>query len=299
MRGKDLFMRSLIPSLNLSKRQKFVLTVLFMSIGIFISTYLSGINLIITSIFLSFLGIILLYFTLRSDISGTFYYPILILPFFFTISFSLFYPLIPARLLTRIIVVLLYAFGLYSLFLTQNIFAVSAIRTITLLRSARIVSFVLTIVVLFLLTNIIFSLRLSFFVGIQFVKRIHSRILHIVSLSIPCARSISFCFKSLARNGRNIFNFYNRHILCLFGPYTRMDREEAVQRNTLGVCLGRIPSNSHLGFLFQLGFLIGKSITSTTCITSIKSFFIKSIRLGRYRFPRDTTFDTFDTLDTF
>ena len=157
-------MRSLIPSLNLSKRQKFVLTVLFMSIGIFISTYLSGINLIITSIFLSFLGIILLYFTLRSDISGTFYYPILILPFFFTISFSLFYPLIPARLLTRIIVVLLYAFGLYSLFLTQNIFAVSAIRTITLLRSARIVSFVLTIVVLFLLTNIIFSLRLSFFI---------------------------------------------------------------------------------------------------------------------------------------
>ncbi|OGH17016.1 MAG: hypothetical protein A3C30_02070 [Candidatus Levybacteria bacterium RIFCSPHIGHO2_02_FULL_40_18] len=135
-----------------------------MSIGIFISTYLSGINLIITSIFLSFLGIILLYFTLRSDISGTFYYPILILPFFFTISFSLFYPLIPARLLTRIIVVLLYAFGLYSLFLTQNIFAVSAIRTITLLRSARIVSFVLTIVVLFLLTNIIFSLRLSFFI---------------------------------------------------------------------------------------------------------------------------------------
>src|SRR3990167_7401521 len=161
MRGKDLFMRSLIPSLNLSKRQKFVLTVLFMSIGIFISTYLSGINLIITSIFLSFLGIILLYFTLRSDISGTFYYPILILPFFFTISFSLFYPLIPARLLTRIIVVLLYAFGLYSLFITQNIFAVSAIRTITLLRSARIVSFVLTIVVLFLLTNIIFSLALG------------------------------------------------------------------------------------------------------------------------------------------
>ena len=135
-----------------------------MAVGVLISTYLSGINLILTSIFLSCLSIVLLYFAIRSDIRGTFYYPILILPFFFTFSFSLFYPLIPARLLTRIIVLVLYVFGLYSLFLTQNIFAVSAIRTINLLRSARIVSFVLTIVVLFLLTNIIFSLRLPFFV---------------------------------------------------------------------------------------------------------------------------------------
>ena len=152
------------PVFILSKRQKFVLIVFLMGIGVFISTYLSGIDLVLVSVFLSFLGIILLYLALRSDIRGTFYYPILILPFFFTISFSLFYPLIPARLLTRIALVSLYAFGLYSLFLTQNIFAVSAIRTINLLRSARIVSFVLTIVVLFSLTNIIFSLRLPFFI---------------------------------------------------------------------------------------------------------------------------------------
>ena len=135
-----------------------------MSIGVFISTYFSGINLILASVFLSSLGAVLLYLALYADIRGTFYYPILILPFFFTISFSLFYPLIPARLLTRIILILLYAFGLYSLFLSQNIFAVSAIRTINLLRSARIVSFVLTIIVLFLLTNIIFSLRFPFFI---------------------------------------------------------------------------------------------------------------------------------------
>lgn len=141
-----------------------MLIVFLMSIGVLISTYLSGINLLIASIFLSFLGAIFLYLALRPDIRGTFYYPILILPFFFTISFSLFYSLIPARLLTRIALISLYSFGLYSLFLTQNIFAVSAIRTINLLRSARIVSFVLTIIVLFLLTNIIFSLRLPFFI---------------------------------------------------------------------------------------------------------------------------------------
>lgn len=157
-------MRNIIPVLNLSKRQKFVFIILLLSSGVWFSTYLSGISLILVSVILSILGMILLYLTLRYDISGTFYYPILILPFFFTISFALFYPLIPARFLTRTILILIYAFGLYSLFLTNNIFAVSAIRTINLLRSARIVSFVLTIVVLFLLTNIVFSQRLPFFV---------------------------------------------------------------------------------------------------------------------------------------
>ncbi len=144
----------------LSKRQKFVAGMILLSSGIFISEYVSGINLIIFSLILSFLTTFILYLSLKEDIKDTFYYPILILPFFFTLSFSLFYPLVPSRLLSRIILTSIFAFGLYSLFLTENIFAVSAIRTITLLRSARIVAFVITIIVLFLLTNIIFSLRL-------------------------------------------------------------------------------------------------------------------------------------------
>jgi hypothetical protein len=157
-------MRNLIPSFYLTKKQKFAFITFFLSAGMFFSTYLSGISLIIFSVVLSLLGVVLLYLSLRNDIRGTFYYPILILPFFFTISFAVFYSLIPERFLTRVVLTVLYAFGLYSLFLTQNIFAVSAIRTINLLRSARIVSFVLTIVVLFLLINIVFSLRLPFFI---------------------------------------------------------------------------------------------------------------------------------------
>ncbi len=109
--------------------------------------------------------VVLLYISLREDIKGTFYYPILILPALYTTSLVLFYPLTPDRLITKILLMAFYSLGIYSLFLTQNIFAVSAIRTINLMRSARIVSFVLTIVVLFLLTNIIFSFRFSVFVN--------------------------------------------------------------------------------------------------------------------------------------
>ena len=144
----------------MNKRQRFILGVFVLTVGMFVSEYLTGANLAIFALFLSILSAVILYISLACDIKNTFFYPILVLPFFFTLSFCLFYQLIPARLLTRIALTSLYAFGMYSLFLTENIFAVSAIRTITLLRSARIVALVITIIVFFLLTNIIFSLRL-------------------------------------------------------------------------------------------------------------------------------------------
>lgn len=145
--------------IHLSKRQRLVLLVVFLSLCLFVVEFFTGIKLLFLTVFLAIVTNILLYFVLRNDIKGTFYYPIFILPFFYTIAFSLFYSLIPARFLTKAALTGIYAFGLYSLFLTQNIFAVSGIRTINLLRSARIVSFVVTIVVLFFLINISFSLR--------------------------------------------------------------------------------------------------------------------------------------------
>jgi len=148
-----------------SKRQLFVLGVVVLSALLFASEFISGSYLLIASIALSFLTSLLFYFATREDLSMRFSFPVFILPFFYTLSFTLFYPLIPARLLTRVLTTSIYAFGLYSLFLTQNIFAVSAVRTINLLRSARIVSFVLTIVVVFLITNIIFSQRLPVYIS--------------------------------------------------------------------------------------------------------------------------------------
>ncbi len=148
-----------------SKRQLFVLSVLILSAGLFASEYVSGLYLLPVALLLSICASGFFFLAARHDLSVKFSYPIFILPFFYTLAFVLFYPLIPARLLTRIITTGIYAFGLYSLFLTQNIFVVSAIRTINLLRSARIVSFVLTIIVLFLISNFIFSQRMPIYVA--------------------------------------------------------------------------------------------------------------------------------------
>lgn len=153
-------MNTLLRIIQLNKRQKFVLAVLILSFGVFLSEYFSGFRLLGASLLLAILTDVALLLILRKDIKDTFFWPILLLPFFFTLAFPFFYSLVPTRLISRIIITLLYSFGLYSLFLTQNIFAVSGIRTINLLRSARIVAFVLTLLVFYFLVNFIFSLRL-------------------------------------------------------------------------------------------------------------------------------------------
>ena len=58
----------------------------------------------------------------------------------------------------------LYALGLYSLFLSQNIFTVSAIRTIALLSGARTVSLVLSLLSYFFLSNVVFSFHINVFI---------------------------------------------------------------------------------------------------------------------------------------
>ena len=153
-------MKRLTRLINLNKRQKFVITVLGLSVGVFLSEHFTGVKLLGASLFLAMTTVVLLILILRKDIKNTFFWPIIILPFFYTLAFPFFYALVPERLLSRLIIAIIYAFGLYSLFLTQNIFAVSGIRTINLLRSARIVAFVITLIVFYFLVNFIFSLRL-------------------------------------------------------------------------------------------------------------------------------------------
>src|ERR1035437_1506387 len=63
----------------------------------------------------------------------------------------------------------LYALGLYSLLLSENIFIVSSIRTIALLSSARTVSFIVTLLSYFFMANVVFSLHLNIILTLVFV----------------------------------------------------------------------------------------------------------------------------------
>lgn len=144
-----------------SKRQQFVVGVLFLALCLFIGDYLFGKYAAVLAFVLGFLTDAILLIAVHEDLQDQKGIQPFILPLLCSVSFGLFYFLTPARLLSRIILTILYAISLYSLFLSENIFIVASIRTIALLNSARIVTFIITLISYFFLSNIIFSLRLS------------------------------------------------------------------------------------------------------------------------------------------
>src|SRR3990167_1114849 len=113
------------------------------------------------ALFLSVATDILMYWAIRQDLKNNFSPQVFILPLFYTLASALFYFLVPARFITRIGMTSLYALGLYSLLLSENIFIVSSIRTIALLSSARTVSFIVTLLSYFFMANVVFSLHLN------------------------------------------------------------------------------------------------------------------------------------------
>ncbi|HBB76616.1 MAG: hypothetical protein A2186_02140 [Candidatus Levybacteria bacterium RIFOXYA1_FULL_41_10] len=146
---------------GITKRQRFAIGVIFLSLSLFITEHFLGGSGIVGVFVLSALADIFLFWAIYKDLRENFAPHNFILPFFYTLAFGLFYLLVPARLITRFFMTSIYALGLYSIFLSQNIFTVSAIRTIALLSGARTVSFVITLVVYFFLTNVIFSFHLN------------------------------------------------------------------------------------------------------------------------------------------
>ncbi len=111
---------------------------------------------------------------IREDIKGIEWVTLFILPVLFTLSVALFYFLLPVRWLTRLPTVIFYAVGMYAILLSENIFNVSANRSIQLLRAAQSVGYLITLVVLFLFVNIIFSFHLPIYQNFLFLFIISS-----------------------------------------------------------------------------------------------------------------------------
>ena len=148
----------------ISKRQKFVVGVVVLSLSLFLIEHFMGKSGLIQVVLISALSNVFLFWALNKDLRENFSYQIFILPFFYTIALGLFYLLVPQRLLIKITLTGVYALGIYSIFLSQNIFTISSIRTIALLSSARTVSFIATLFSYFFLMNVIFALHINLFV---------------------------------------------------------------------------------------------------------------------------------------
>ncbi|HEX8964982.1 MAG TPA: hypothetical protein VF820_00950 [Patescibacteria group bacterium] len=146
---------------SLGKRHKFAIGIGILSIGLFFAEYALNAYGVVIAFFLAVLSDVVLFWAVQQDLEDNFASQIFILPFLYSLSFGLFAFLTPARLITKIILTTLYAVGLYSVFLSENIFTVASIRTIALLNSARIVSLVISLITYFFLASTTFSFRIS------------------------------------------------------------------------------------------------------------------------------------------
>jgi hypothetical protein len=162
------FLKKISFLFNISKRQKFIISVIILSLILFFSEHLFGRGGIYMAFLLSFLTDLFVFWAIRKDLKDNLSLQVFILPLFYSLACALFYFLVPARFLTRIGMSLLYAFGLYSLLLSENIFIVSSIRTIALLSSARTVSFIVTLLSYFFMANVVLSLHLNIFITLLF-----------------------------------------------------------------------------------------------------------------------------------
>ncbi len=147
-----------------SKRQRFAIGVFVLSLCLFLTEHFLGKPGLYVVFLLGFLTDLFLYWALRRDVKDNFSPQVFIIPLFYTLAFGFFYFSLPPRLLVQIFLTVLYAVGLYSAYLSENIFIVSGIRTIALLSSARTVSFMLSVFIYAFFTNTLFSSQLPFFI---------------------------------------------------------------------------------------------------------------------------------------
>ncbi len=151
----------------MSKRQKFVVASLLLSLGLFSTQlvtvefpfrYLSIVGLFVAAYFVSA-------WALFGDLKGIEWLVVVPFPGLYAVSVALFYFLLPEALLSRLVIMFLFGLGMYALYLTSNIYSVAAIRTIQLLRAAHAVGFMMALVTSLFFYNTIFSFKFPFFIN--------------------------------------------------------------------------------------------------------------------------------------
>lgn len=147
----------------MTKRKRFLITSFILSLGFSSFQFLENQYRFLAIGILAVLTIALFYWSLKEGLAKDMTLLTLVLPTLFTLGVGIFWFLLPAGFFARFPVIAFYAVGIYVLCLTMNIFTVAAIRTIALLRAARGVSFVLTLVTSFLIYDAILSLKIPIY----------------------------------------------------------------------------------------------------------------------------------------
>jgi hypothetical protein len=153
----------------MSKRRRFVATSILLSLGFIGVQFINDQNRFWSIGLLGFATLALFVWSLYEGLGRNMTLLALVLPTIFTLGVGTFWFLLPANVFARIPIVIFFGIGIYVLCLTMNIFTVSTIRTIALLRAARGVGFILSLITSFLIFDAVLSLRAQIFILLPLV----------------------------------------------------------------------------------------------------------------------------------
>jgi hypothetical protein len=166
----------------MTKRMGFVLVAILLAFGLWLTQLLPLEMRLTLILILTVVSYFLTAWVLFEDMKGVEWLMLTILPVMFTLGAGLFAYYLPIAVpslagfkfgigmskflagVVCIIFFILYGVGMYAILLTENIFSVASIRTIQLLRAARSVGFIFSLVVGVFFFHTFLALKVPFFV---------------------------------------------------------------------------------------------------------------------------------------
>lgn len=150
---------------KIDKRYRFVISTVILTSIMLVSTFYSFSTGLFFIPLLLIVSYILTYFSLLEGIEHMSWFGLFLMPVFVTLSFYFFYFLFPARWLTRLPFISLYAISIYAMLLCTNIFNVGVEKNLQLYRAAFSVNFFYHAISSFFIFNLLFSFQQVFLVN--------------------------------------------------------------------------------------------------------------------------------------
>ncbi|MBU1200143.1 hypothetical protein KJ953_01245 [Patescibacteria group bacterium] len=165
----------------MTKRVKFISVAGVLGVMLGLTGLVAVENRLTVLLAVTSISYVLSVWVLFEDLKGLEWITLMILPVMFTLGAGLFTNLLPdavpnllglkfeietAMVMAKVVkglFVVFYILGLYAIYLLENIISVASIRTIQLLRAARSMGFVMTLVVSLFFFLVLLSLRLWFY----------------------------------------------------------------------------------------------------------------------------------------
>lgn len=155
------------------RREKFVIASILLSLALLTTQYITLEWRYLAIAVLFFVSYFISAWALWEDLQPHEWLTIVPFSAMYATAVALFYFLLPEVFWSRLVILFVFAVGMYALFLTANIFSVAKGRTIQLLYAAHAVSLFFTMLTSLLLTNAIFSFRLPFYLNAGLVALSH------------------------------------------------------------------------------------------------------------------------------